>query len=253
MRYLNGRHPIRSAICAALAFAAGLAGQAAPAAAQAAAYPAPALFTGPESRPWAAVGRLTRDGHFVCTATLISETAVLTAAHCVLDDSGTPYEFGRLRFQAGVYGNTALLEREIVGARVHPGYRSAYFADMETTASDVAMLDLGWPVGSHEVWPIPVGNWGGDRRGLLLPSYGPSRGTELVIDPSCGVDAVLGAVLQLFCTPPEGASGAPLVAGVGPERRVIGVLSNRRGGFEPRAFAVRADRALIEIASPPRY
>lgn len=203
---------------------------------------------GPENRPWAAVGRLTFEGQFICTATLISETAILTAAHCVLDDDGQPHPMEALGFQAGVVGNSAVVVREIAGIHVHPDYRPALFADRATTSADLAMLDLGWPVGAHEVLPIAVGTWGGDARGLLLPSYGRGHEAELRIETGCTVDATDGPVLRLLCVPTEGASGAPLVAGYGAARRVVAVLSNARRGFSPRAFAVRTDRALASLA-----
>lgn len=209
-----------------------------------------AAATVPAAPPWAAVGRLTVDRQFVCTATLIAPDVVLTAAHCVVDGDGRPYASWRLGFEAGVAGPEAVLRRQVSGARVHPAYETGMFASMESTGADVAMLDLTWPVGAQELAPIPVGGWTGHRGGLLLPSYGEGHEDRLRIERGCAVDEVEGPVLRLLCTPPKGASGAPLIAGRGAARRVVAVLSNSRGGFSPRGFAVRADIALAALAGP---
>lgn len=223
-----------------------------PATAQSPGAPVVVLDGGPSSRPWSAVGRLTLDGQFVCTATLVAPTVILTAAHCVLDDDGLAYPARRLGFQAGVKGDAAVLVRDVAAVRPHPEYRTARFASVERTASDIAMLDLAWPVTEYEILPIPIGGYKGERRGLLLPNYAEGNESFLRIDRGCDVLAQNGAVLELGCTPREGASGAPLITGVGPGRRVVGVLSNASRGFNPRGYAARLDYALPGLAGRPR-
>ena len=75
-----------------------------------------------------------------CGGTLIAPTAVLTAAHCVLDDGGRVKPAATIDVVAGAEDLLAPAERITVSEiRVHPGYR------VEGDAPDAALLILSAP------------------------------------------------------------------------------------------------------------
>ena len=75
-----------------------------------------------------------------CGGTLIAPTVVLTAAHCVLEASGSPKPAGAVEALLGTEDLTLPAERIAVAEiRVHPGYR------VEGDAPDAALLVLARP------------------------------------------------------------------------------------------------------------
>lgn len=75
-----------------------------------------------------------------CGATLIAPTVVLTAAHCVIDDSGAPRPAGSIEALIGAEDLLEPADRiALTAIRVHPGYRA------EGDAPDAALLLLARP------------------------------------------------------------------------------------------------------------
>ena len=67
------------------------------------------LLTGDAARGWEAVGRLDIAGKGFCTAALISETRILTAAQCLHDsETGARIDPARREFRAGLRTGRAL-------------------------------------------------------------------------------------------------------------------------------------------------
>lgn len=82
--------------------------------------------------PYAAVGVLYRDGWAICTLTLIDESVVLTAAHCVVDPGSYAVGFGSDRYEV----------TNITPNPTHDG----------TWEGDLALLTIQ---GSPSIKPIP--------------------------------------------------------------------------------------------------
>ena len=75
------------------------------------------------------VGRLSIDqGDGFCTASLVSDKIIVTAAHCLFDSAtGQPFSAEKLRFQAGWSAGKAYFATAIKRAVTHPDYQ---FEDM---------------------------------------------------------------------------------------------------------------------------
>lgn len=71
------------------------------------------LTTREDLRGFEPVGRVDIEGGGFCTGALIAPDLVLTAAHCVVDPSGTPVPAGRITFRAGLADGQALVEAPV--------------------------------------------------------------------------------------------------------------------------------------------
>ena len=170
--------------------------------------------------------------HEACTATLISPFVVLTAAHCLRDDSPDPV----FEFSLGA-GRTA----RVTDIRVHPLFNTVDGIDL---AFDVALASLdragaaSWtdiiPATLRADPPVPVveataigfgetsAGAGSGRRvsgTLLVTSYVDGENANGPV-PDAFLEVNSGSADQMFC--PEGAGG-PLFY----EDQVVGVASFR--------------------------
>jgi MYXO-CTERM domain-containing protein len=105
----------------------------------------PIVYGSPDTNPaHMATVALTQgpNGGFFCSGTLITETVVLTAGHCLQGSSGNPYVFfGNDVRQAGEY-------RASVEGEVNPDYSG------QSIRNDIALLRLASPAPA-DITPIP--------------------------------------------------------------------------------------------------
>ena len=110
-----------------------------------------------DSQGWDAVGRLDIRGKGFCTAALIRERLILTAAHCLYDEDGTRVDPGRFEFRAGLRDGRAEATRNISRTIPHPEYS---FKDdaiaAPAVALDIAVLELDRPVRMSRLRPYLI-------------------------------------------------------------------------------------------------
>lgn len=170
-----------------------------------------ALMTANDSKGWEAVGRLNIGGEAMCTGALISETLVLTAAHCVYDaDSGEQYPADSIEFLAGWRGGRALAYRNVRRLVVNEGYDFDGADTTDRVANDIALLELDQPIRKSNVAPFAVGDWPrkGDEVGVV--SYAFDRAESPSIQETCQVLGRRDGSLVMDCDVDHGSSGAPI-------------------------------------------
>lgn len=198
-----------------------------------------------------------RDGFQLGSATLVSPTKVLTAAHMV-DDNGDlivdrPAAFKRWTF--GTHANIpALLSGNVASVKINPAYKGG------KAAFDLAVITLKSPINNVTPGVMSSGNATGRRGAMVGYGYqGNGRGGDLNgandklgayneisvlqdgtyktdFDSPAGNTSTFGSRTALIYegTTASGDSGSALWAELTPNVwRIVGVLN---GGFNERGF-----------------
>jgi trypsin len=173
-----------------------------------------------DGRPWMVSLQVRGSGFHFCGATLIADNWVLTAAHCVADDNGTPENPGSMQVCVGVgnlndcnAGNVA----NVVQIKPHPNYRGIGSFDVA-----VLQLDRGFAANTKVALATPANDPspGGDvyLRGwgrtdsLGQPVSSPEQLQGLLYQTSLGAcpDGIVCAQPSMTRGACKGDSGGPL-------------------------------------------
>lgn len=172
-----------------------------------------------------AVGRLEIGGRGFCTATLIAEEVVLTAAHCLFDPAtGAAVPISGLVFRAGLRNGRAVAEREVRAVAIHVAYAFDDSDRLRRVASDVALLALDRPV-RGPVRPLPTLRPPGAGAAVQVVSYAHDRAEAPALQARCHVLPARGAHLTTSCDVDFGSSGAPILIEQGGQLFVASVVS----------------------------
>ncbi|WP_281973552.1 trypsin-like serine peptidase [Ruegeria faecimaris] len=209
------------------------------------------LDTTDAGRAWMAVGRLNIDGEAFCTATLIAQNQVLTAAHCLYDKAtGQRIDLSKVEFLAAWRLGRASAYRAARRAVIHPDY----FYDDETPTnrigSDIALIELWQPIRSTSVIPFDTGDRPVRGQEVGVVSYAKDRAEAPSLQEVCSVVTGVSEVLVLSCDVEFGSSGAPVFAFEGERPRIVSVVAAKAEfNGEPVAIGTAVEVSLPLLRS----
>ncbi len=176
---------------------------------------------------WEAVGRLDigRFGQF-CTATLIQDHLLLTAAHCVYDEMGELRRPNTLRFRAALRNGRAEATRDIVRVVPHPNFEPEDEGiSRKNIATDIAVLELARAIRLSSIQPFPVSSR--PRRGdeVAIVSYGMNRPEAPSLQKSCNILGRVDGTVVTNCDTEPGSSGSPVFKVENGRTAIVSVVS----------------------------
>jgi V8-like Glu-specific endopeptidase len=183
-----------------------------------------ALNTGEAAKGFEAVGRLNRGDDLLCTASLIRPNLVLTAAHCLVEDSGALVKPQELEFLAGFRHTSALAYRKISRFVVHPKYIAAR-GSLEAIKYDVALIELHQPVDTRQITPFAVKEQLARGEDVRVVSYAADRTAAPSLQDRCTVIEERDMILIMTCDVNFGSSGAPIFGTMDGAPTVVSVVS----------------------------
>ena len=184
------------------------------------------LISRQDSARWDAVGRLDISGKGFCTAALIRDNLILTAAHCLFDTDGTRISPDRFVFRAGFRGGRAEALRDIRRTIPHPDYD---FSDGTTNpkavAVDIGLLELARPIRSTRIRPYEETAFPITGDSVRVISYGRGREDAPSLQDVCAVLGRQTGVVVMTCEVAYGSSGSPVFMEVRGQQRIVSVVS----------------------------
>lgn len=184
------------------------------------------LETRQDSQGWEAVGRLDVINKGFCTAALIRDKLLLTAAHCVYDDNNELISPDEFMFQAGLTNGRAEATRGIGRLVAHPDYDPTGASGRVTNvANDIAVLELDQPIRRTRIQPFPVAQrpLAGDE--VAIVSYGKDRSEAPSLQKACTVLGRQNGAIVMNCEAEFGSSGAPVFRLQNGRAEIVSVVS----------------------------
>ncbi|MEL6570795.1 MAG: S1 family peptidase [Pseudomonadota bacterium] len=176
---------------------------------------------------WEAVGRLDIGtfGQF-CTATLIRDQLLLTAAHCVYNEAGDLRASNTMTFRAALRNGRAEATRDIIRVVPHPNFvPEDEGISRKNIATDIAVLELAQAIRLSSVQPFPISSR--PRRGdeVAIVSYGMNRPEAPSLQKSCNILGRVEGTVVTNCDTEPGSSGSPVFKVENGRTAIVSVVS----------------------------
>ena len=164
--------------------------------------------------PWSAVGRLNMAGRSYCSAVLIGERHILTAAHCLWNARSQDWwPAGSVHFIAGYQGGEAILVSLVKNYVIADHYQGEPPAGLSHSATDWAIAELEEPLGKSAGW---IGTTGANAHPGTIGQVGyrAESAHAMTLDYGCRMigQADQGRVLWDDCEAAHGDSGGPIMS-----------------------------------------
>lgn len=184
------------------------------------------LETRQDSQGWEAVGRLDIGNSGFCTAALIQDRLLLTAAHCVYDSFHNAIPAEDFTFQAGLQNGRAEATRSVRRVVAHPNYiPNGSSGGIGDVSNDIAVLELDQPIRRTRVQPYPIARRPERGDAVAIVSYGRARADAPSLQETCEILGRQNGALVMNCEAEFGSSGAPVFQISGGQARIVSVVS----------------------------
>ncbi|MBP7003446.1 trypsin-like serine protease [Amaricoccus sp.] len=202
------------------------------------------LLDASEAAAFRGIGRLNVAGTRFCTAALVSEREILTAAHCLFHPRTLArVPLSEFRFVPGQRMEENLGVRRVARAALPPEFSAQAAPRAADLKSDIALLELDAAVPAAAA-PFAVGALDPGELALTIVSYARDRSQAPSISEDCPPLGAIDGLLVVGCAVERGVSGAPVLAGQGAAARIVAVVSGM--GSLPDGAAI----TLTALAGP---